>query len=116
MIQFEAMDQERMSFLYELYKRSEGDARQGVPYDELVGALESSESSTKRIQRDLQLEGLVELTVLPRITYVGRTVIDHEHRHRCHQTIGMTLQGVRLMEDILANLSHTDPSHPSTSQ
>jgi len=115
MIPFAAMDQERMSFLYELYKRSAGDARQGVPYEELIDALESSESSTKRIQRDLQLEGLVELTVLPRITYVGRTVIDHEPRHRCHQTIAMTLQGVQLMEDILANLSHTNLSQPSTS-
>lgn len=116
MIPVEAMEQERISFLYELYKRSAGDARQGVPYEELVDALESSESSTKRIQRDLQLEGLVELTVLPRITYVGRTVMDHEHRHNRHQTIGMTPQGVRLMEDILANLSHTDFSQPSASQ
>ena len=116
MIAVAAMDQEVISFLYELYKRSAGDARQGVPYEELIDALESSESSTKRIQRDLQLEGLVQLTVLPRITYVGRTVIDHEHRHRCHQTIGITLRGVQLMEDILANLSHTDLSQPSTSQ
>ncbi len=115
MIAFEAMEPERLSFLYELYTRSAGDARQGVPYEELVDALEFSERVTKQIQRDLQLEGLVELTALPRITYVGRTVIDHEHRHSGHQTISMTLQGMRLMEDILANLSHTEVSKPSTS-
>ncbi len=31
MMPFEAMEQERMAFLYELYTRSEGDARQGCP-------------------------------------------------------------------------------------
>jgi hypothetical protein len=116
MIPFEALEQERLSFLYELYKRSEGDARQGVPYEELIDALGFDEALTKRIQRDLQLEGLVELTTLPRITHVGRPVMDHEPRHRCHQTIGMTPQGGRLMDDILANLSHTELLQPSASQ
>jgi hypothetical protein len=36
---FDAMEQERLSFLYELYKRSAGDARQGVPYEALIDAL-----------------------------------------------------------------------------
>jgi hypothetical protein len=113
---FDAMEQERFSFLYELYIRSEGDARQGIPYGELIDALGFGEAVTKRIQRALQLEGLVELTTLPRVTYVGRPVMDHEPRHRCHQTIGMTPQGERLMEDIFANLSHTERLQPSASQ
>jgi hypothetical protein len=113
---FEAMEQERMAFLYELYTRSEGDARQGVPYEELIDALGFGEALTKRIQRALQLEGLVELTTLPRITHVSRPVMDHEPRHRCHQTIGMTPQGMRLMDDILTNLSDTALPTPSASQ
>jgi hypothetical protein len=36
---FDAMEQERLSFLYELYKRSAGDARQGVSYEALIDAL-----------------------------------------------------------------------------
>jgi hypothetical protein len=31
MIAFEAIEQERLAFLYELYTRSAGDARQGGP-------------------------------------------------------------------------------------
>jgi hypothetical protein len=116
MMPFEAMEQERMAFLYELYTRSEGDARQGVPYEELIDALGFGEALTKRIQRALQLEGLVELTTVPRMTTVGRLVMDHEHRHRCHQTIGMTPQGMRLMDDILTNLSDTALPTPSASQ
>jgi hypothetical protein len=107
MIAFEAMEQERMAFLYELYTRSAGDARQGVPYESLVDALGSGERVTKRIQRELQWEGLVELSAVPRMTTVGRTVMDPAHRQSRHQTIGMTPQGMRLMEDILTNLSDT---------
>jgi hypothetical protein len=70
MMPFDEMEQERIAFLYELYKRSAGDARQGVPYEELSDALRLGEALTKRLQRDLQLEGLVELTTLPRITHV----------------------------------------------
>jgi hypothetical protein len=116
MMSFDAMEQERLSFLYELYKRSAGDARQGIPYEELIDALGFGEVLSKRIQRALQLEGLVELTTLPRITHVGRPVMEHEPRHRYHQTIGMTPQGMRLMEDIFANLSHTERLQPSGSQ
>jgi hypothetical protein len=116
MMLFDAMEQERLSFLYELYKRSAGDARQGIPYEALIDALGFGEALTKRIQRDLQLEGLVELTTVPRMITVGRPVMDHEPRHRCHQTIGMTPQGGRLMEDILANLSHTELLQPAASQ
>jgi hypothetical protein len=116
MIAFDAMEQERMAFLYELYTRSAGDARQGVPYEALIDALGFDERVTKRIQRALQREGLVELTAVPRMTTVGRTVMDHEPRHRCHQTIGMTPQGMRLMEEILTNLSDTALPTPSASQ
>jgi hypothetical protein len=77
MTAFEAMEQERLSFLYELYTRSAGDARQGIPYEALIDALGFGEALTKRIQRELQLEGLVELTTVPRMTTVGRPVMDH---------------------------------------
>lgn len=113
---FEEMEQQRLAFLCELYKRSEGDPRRGVPYEELVDALEFGERVTKRIQRDLQHEGLVELTALPQITNVGRTVMDHAQRRSSRQTIGMTHHGVRLMEDILSNRSHTEPPQQSASQ
>jgi hypothetical protein len=109
MMSFEAMEQERLSFLYELYTRSEGDARQGVPYEALIDALGFGEAMTKRLQRQLQQEGLVELTTVPPMTHVGRPIMDHEHRHSCHQTIGITRQGVRLMEDIFATLNPTSP-------
>jgi hypothetical protein len=90
MMPFEALEQERFSFLYELYTRSEGDARQGIPYEALIYALGFGEAVTKRLQRQLQQEGLVELTTVPPVTHVGRPVMDHEHRHSRHQTIGIT--------------------------
>jgi hypothetical protein len=111
---WEDMAQERIAFLYALYTRSAGDARQGIPYEELIDALGFGEAVTKRIQRALQLEGLVELTTVPRMTQVGRPVMDHEPRHRCHQTIGMTPQGMRLMEDIRAT-RHPAPPQASAS-
>jgi hypothetical protein len=96
----ETMKQERMAFLYELYTRSAGDARHRVPYDELIDALGCGEALTKQLQRELQQEGLVELTVVPPMTYVSRPVMNPVHRHSRQQTIGMTPQGVRLLEDI----------------
>ncbi len=57
MMAFDAMEQERMLFLYELYTRSAGDARQGVPYEALIDALGFGEAVTKRLQRALQMEG-----------------------------------------------------------
>jgi hypothetical protein len=120
MMPFDEKEQERIAFLYELYKRSAGDARQGVPYEGLIAALRCGEAVTKRIQRDLQLEGLVELTTVPPMTHMSRTVMDHAHRQSRHQTIGMTLQGVRLMEDLLATLnpalpqSSASPDHITT--
>jgi hypothetical protein len=116
MIAFVAMEQERLAFLYELYTRSAGDARQGIPYEALIDALGFGEALTKQIQRALQREGLVELTAVPRMTTVGRTVMDHAHRQHHHQTIGMTPQGMRLMEEILTNLSDTALPTPSASQ
>ena len=113
MIAFEAMEQERMAFLYELYTRSAGDARQGVPYEVLIDALGFDERVTKCIQRALQREGLVELTDVPRMTTVGRTVMDHAQRQTHQQTIGMTSQGMRLMEDIFA--LRTDMAYPTPS-
>jgi hypothetical protein len=115
MIPFEAMEQERMAFLYELYTRSAGDARQGVPYEALIDALGFNERTTKRIQRALQGEGLVELTAVPRMTTVGRTVMDPVHRLNYQQTISMTPQGMRLMEDIFAHRADTAYPTPSVS-
>ncbi len=109
MMPFAAMEQERLSFLYELYTRSAGDARQGIPYEELIDALGFSEAVTKRLQGALHQEGLVELTIVPPMTHVSRPVADHEHRHSRHQTIGMTPQGVRLMEDLFAKLNTAPP-------
>jgi hypothetical protein len=74
MMAFEAMDQERLAFLSELYTRSAGDARQGIPYEALIDALGFGELVTKRIQCELEREGVVELTAVPRMTTVGRTV------------------------------------------
>ena len=115
MIAFDAMEQEHMAFLYELYTRSAGDARQGVPYEALIDALGYDERVTKRIQRELQREGLVELTTVPPMTHMGRPVMDHAPRHRRQQTIGMTPQGMRLMEDIFANRADTARPTPSAS-
>jgi hypothetical protein len=115
MIRFEAMEQDRVAFLYELYTRSAGDARQGVPYEALIDALGFDERVTKRIQCELQREGFVELTTLPRMTTVGRTVMDHAHQQHHQQTIGMTPLGMRLMGDILTNLSDTACPTPAAS-
>jgi hypothetical protein len=108
MMLFETMEPQPLMFLYERYKRSEGDARRGIPYAELVDALGLGERITKSIQRDLQQEGLVELTSLPQITNVVHTVIDHEHRRSSRQTIGMTHDGVQLLEDISSSRAHTE--------
>jgi hypothetical protein len=113
MMAFAAMEQERMAFLYELYTRSAGDARRGVPYEALIDALGFDERVTKCIQRALQREGLVELTAVPRMTTVGRTVMDHAQRQAHQQTIGMTPQGMRLMEDIFAH--RADMAYPTPS-
>jgi hypothetical protein len=107
MLAFEAIGQERMAFLYELYTRSAGDARQGVPYETLMDALGFDERVTKCIQRALEREGFVELTDVPRMITVGRTVMDYAQRQTHQQTIGMTSQGMRLMEDILAHCADT---------
>jgi hypothetical protein len=116
MIAFEAMEQERMAFLYELYTRSAGDARQGVPYETLIDVLGFEERVTKCIQRALEREGFVELTDVPRMTTVGRTVMDHAQRQTHQQTIGMTSQGLRLMEDIFAHRADTAyPTPPASS-
>ena len=116
MMPFDERAPERLAFLYELYKRSAGDARQGVPYEELIDALGFSEHVTKRIQRELQWEGLVELTAVPRMTTVGRPVMDQAHRQHHQQTIGMTPLGMWLMEDFFADRSRPDPPKPSVSQ
>jgi hypothetical protein len=113
MMAFEAMEQERMAFLSELYIRSSGDARQGIPYEALIDALGFDERVTKRIQRALQREGLVELTDVPRMTTVGRAVMDHVQRQTHQQTIGMTPQGMRLMEDIFTH--RADVAYPTPS-
>jgi hypothetical protein len=42
MMAFAAMDPERLAFLSELYTRSAGDARQGIPYEALIDALGST--------------------------------------------------------------------------
>ena len=98
MMAFAAIVPERLAFLSELYTRSAGDARQGVPYEALIDALGFDERVTKRIQRELEREGLVDLTTVPPMTHMGRPVMDHAPRHRRQQTIGICkLQGeVRL--------------------
>jgi hypothetical protein len=113
MIAFEAMEQERMAFLYELYTRSAGDARQGVPYETLIDALGFDDRVTKCIQRALQREGLVELSDVPQMTTVGRTVMDHAQRQTRQQTIAMTSQGIQLMEDIFTH--RADMAYPTPS-
>jgi hypothetical protein len=115
MMAFDAMEQAHMTFLYELYTRSAGDARQGVSYEGLIDALGFDERVTKRIQHELQREGLVELTTVPAMTHMGRPVMDHTSRHRRQQTIGMTPQGMRLMEDIFATRADTTRPIPSAS-
>jgi hypothetical protein len=93
MIAFDAMELAHMAFLYELYTRSAGDARQGVPYEALIDALGFEERVTKRIQRALEREGLVDLTTVPPMTHMGRPVMDHTSRQHHQQTIGMTPTG-----------------------
>ena len=114
MMPFDAMEPQRIAFLYELYMRSAGDARQGVPYEELIDALGFSEALTKRLQRELQQEGLVELTIVPPMTYVSRPVVGRKHRHSRRQTIGMTPQGVRLLENIFAKPDMALPRPPTS--
>ena len=110
---YDAMEQERMVFLYELYTQSAGDARQGVPYEALIDALGFGEAVTKRLQRALQQEGWVELTTVPPVTYVSRPAVDRARRQRRQQTIALTPHGVQLIEDILSR-AHTKPPTPST--
>jgi hypothetical protein len=115
MMAFDAMEPEHLAFLYELYTRSAGDARQGVPYEALIDALGFDERVTKRIQRALEREGLVDLTTVPSMTHMGRPVMDHAPRHRRQQTIGMTPHGMRLMEDLFATRADTARPTPSAS-
>jgi hypothetical protein len=115
MIAFDAMEPAHMAFLYELYTRSAGDARQGVPYEALIDALGFEERVTKRIQRALAREGLVDLTTVPPMTHMGRPVMDHTSRQHHQQTIGMTPHGMRLMEDIFATRADTARPTPSAS-
>jgi hypothetical protein len=115
MIAFDAMEPAHLAFLYELYTRSAGDARQGVPYEALIDALGYDERVTKRIQRALEREGLVDLTTVPPMTHMGRPVIDHALRQHHQQTIGMTPQGMRLMEDIFATRADTARPTPAAS-
>jgi len=115
MLAFDAMAPEHMAFLYALYTRSAGDARQGVPYEALIDALGYDERVTKRIQRALEREGLVDLTTVPPMTHMGRPVMDHAPRQHHQQTIGMTPQGMRLMEDIFATRADTARPTPSAS-
>jgi hypothetical protein len=115
MMAFAAIVPERLAFLSELYTRSAGDARQGVPYEALIDALGFDERVTKRIQRELEREGLVDLTTVPPMTHMGRPVMDHAPRHRRQQTIGMTPQGMRLVEDLLTTRAGTARPTPSAS-
>jgi hypothetical protein len=110
----EAMEPESGVFLYELYTLSGGDARHGVPYEALIDALELDEALIKRLQGALQRGGWVDLTTVPPVTHVGRPVMGTAHRHGREQTIGLTLQGQRLVEDSLA-LRRSAASRPSSS-
>jgi hypothetical protein len=116
MMAFAAMAPERLAFLSELYTRSAGDARQGVSYEGLIDALGFGERVIKRIQHELQQEGLVELTIVPQMTTVSHTVMDRVRQQHHQQTIGMTPQGMRLMEDIFATRVDTARPTPSASQ
>jgi hypothetical protein len=93
MMAFAAMASERLAFLFELYTRSAGDARQGMPYEALIDALGFDERVTRRIQRELERERFVDLTTVPPMTHMGRPVMDHAPRHRRQQKIGMPPQG-----------------------
>jgi hypothetical protein len=108
----EEMELQRIAFLYELYQRSVGDPRQGVPYEALIDALRFGERITKTVQLALQQEGLVALTAIPLITTVGRPVVDLAHRWSCGQTIGITAHGARLIEDIVVHRAPMEPATP----
>jgi len=71
-----AMAPERLAFLSELYTRSAGDVRQGMPYEALIEALGFDERVTKRIQRELERERFVDLTTVPPMTHMGRPVME----------------------------------------
>jgi hypothetical protein len=77
-----------------------------VPYEALIDALGFDERVTQRIQRDLQREGLVDLTAAPEMAMVGRPVMNHAHRQHHQQTTGMTPQGVQLMENLTRDAAH----------
>jgi hypothetical protein len=111
MMPFDEVEQECLTFLYEIYKQSAGDARQGISYEVLIDALGFDERITKRIQRDLQREGLVELTAVPQMTTVSLPLIDHAHRQHHQQTIGLTPQGVRFLENLIATRHTVPPDH-----
>lgn len=110
----ETMEPESRTFLCELYTRSGGDARHGVPYTALIDALGFDEAVTKQLQCALQQDGWVELTTVPPMTHVGRPVTNRARRFCREQTIHLSLQGVRLVEDSIA-LRHTSVSRPSSS-
>src|SRR5688500_4322085 len=115
MIACDAMAPAPMALLSERSTRRAGDARQGVPDEALVDALGFEERVTKRIQRALEREGLVDLTTVPPMTHMGRPVMDHTSRQHHQQTIGMTPHGMRLMEDLLATRADTARPTPSAS-
>lgn len=110
----ETMDPESKAFLYELYTESGGDARHGVSYATLIDALGFDEAVTKRLQCTLQQDGWVELTTVPPMTHVRRPVTNRSRRYCREQTISLTPQGLRLVEDIIA-IQQTTVSQPSTS-
>src|SRR4051794_9715405 len=93
MIAFDAMEPAHMAFLYELYTRSAGDARQGVPYEALIDALGFEDRLPNPTHRALEREGWVALPPVPPMTHMGRPVMDHAPRHRRQQTVGMTPHG-----------------------
>jgi hypothetical protein len=112
MLAFDAMEQAHMACLYELYTRSAGDARQGLPYEALIDALGFDERVTKRLQRALERAGVVDLTTVPPMTHMGRPVMAHAPRQHHQQTIGMTPQGMRRMEDLFTTRADTARPHP----
>ena len=54
---FAAMEPERLSFLYEIYTRSAGDARQGVLYEALIDALGFAERGRNASNASLSGQG-----------------------------------------------------------
>jgi hypothetical protein len=112
MTPYEEMEPQRLAFLCELYQRSAGDPRQGVPYEELIDALRFGERVIKSVQLALQQEGLVALTAIPLITTVGRPVMNPAHRRSYGRTISITAHGARVIEDIVAHCIPTEPATP----